>query len=72
MAARQPVEVTGTVVEQLPHALYRVRLDGRQQVLAHLSGGLRRNFIRLLAGDRVVLELSPRDLSRGRITRKVT
>jgi translation initiation factor IF-1 len=60
----------GVVVELLPNALYRVELDDRHQVLAHVAGSMRKNFIRLLAGDRVRVELSPVDLTRGRITRR--
>ena len=59
-------EVPGTVAEQLPKALYRVTLDSGHEVTAHLSGDPRRNFIRILAGDRVLVALSPRDLRRGR------
>jgi translation initiation factor IF-1 len=64
-------EVAGTVVELLPSALYRVRLDGGQQVTAHIADVVERNFIRLLVGDRVRLELSPLDRGRGRIVEKV-
>lgn len=67
-----PVEVVGEVVEQLPRALYRVRLDARREVLAHVGGGERRNFVRVLVGDRVLVELAPHDLGRGRIVRRVT
>ena len=63
--------VTGVVVEQLPKALYRVRLDAGQQVMAHIADRIDRNFIRVLVGDRVRLELSPRDLNRGRIVEKL-
>jgi translation initiation factor IF-1 len=65
-------EVTATVLEELPNAIYRVELESRRQVLAHLVGTVRRNFVRLLPGDRVGVELSPRDLTRGRITRRIT
>ena len=64
-------EVTGTVAEQLPKALYRVTLDSGHEVTAHLSGDPRRNFIRILAGDRVLVALSPRDLRRGRIVERL-
>lgn len=57
----------GTVVEQLPHGLYRVRLERDRHVTAHAPGGPGRNFVRVLVGDRVQVELSPRDLTRGRI-----
>jgi len=63
--------VTGVVVEQLPKALYRVRLDAGQQVMAHIADRIDRNFIRVLVGDRVEVELSPVDFSRGRIVSKV-
>ena len=64
--------VTGVVLEQLPSALYRVKLDEGGEVTAHIGGGIERNFIRVLVGDRVRLELSPRDLTRGRIVRRVS
>jgi len=64
--------VTGVVVEQLPKALYRVRLDAGQQVMAHIADRIDRNFIRVLVGDRVEVELSPVDFNRGRIVRKVS
>jgi len=63
--------VTGTIVGQLPSALYRVKLDQGSQVTAHIAGRLDRNFIRLLVGDRVRVELSPLDLGRGRIVEKI-
>jgi translation initiation factor IF-1 len=61
----------GTVVEQLPHGLYRVAIEHERQITAHAPGGPGRNFIRVLVGDRVRLELSPRDLTRGRIVEKL-
>lgn len=61
------VEVEGRVVEPLPNAMFRVELDNGHRVLAHVSGKIRLNFIRILPGDRVLLELSPYDLTRGRI-----
>jgi translation initiation factor IF-1 len=61
------VTVEGTVLEALPHGLYRVGIEQQRQVVAHAPGGAGRNFIRVLIGDRVRLELSPRDLTRGRI-----
>jgi translation initiation factor IF-1 len=64
-------EVTGVVVEQLPSALYRVRLDEGAQVTAHIADRIDRNFIRVLVGDRVRVELAPRDLGRGRIVGKL-
>ncbi|MFQ5723036.1 MAG: translation initiation factor IF-1 [Terriglobia bacterium] len=68
MAKEDAIEVTGTVLETLPNAMFRVELPNKHQVLAHISGRMRKHFIRILPGDRVQLELSPYDLSRGRIT----
>jgi len=62
------IEVEGTVVEPLPNAMFRVELDNGHRVLAHVSGKMRMNFIRILPGDRVKVELSAYDLTRGRIT----
>jgi len=62
------VEVQGTVVEPLPNGMFRVELDNGHKVMAHVSGKIRMHFIRILPGDRVTLELSPYDLTRGRIT----
>ena len=62
--------VTGTVLEVLPRALYRVAVEGGREVVAHAASGTGRNFVRLLVGDAVTVELSPRDLSRGRIVKK--
>ena len=62
------IEVTGTVLEKFPGGVFSVQLEQKQVVLAHLSGRLRKNRIRILAGDKVTLELSPYDLTRGRIT----
>ena len=64
-------KVTAIVVEERPSAIYQVVLDGQQKVLAHLVGVVKRNFVRLVPGDRVEVELSPHDLTRGRITRKL-
>ena len=61
------IEVVATVLERLPNAMFRVELDNKHQVLAHISGKMRKNFIRILAGDKVAVELSPYDLTRGRI-----
>jgi translation initiation factor IF-1 len=63
--------VEGTVVSQLPSGLYQVEIDGPARVMAHVGGAPDRNFIRLLVGDRVLLELMPRDRTRGRVTRKL-
>lgn len=67
MAKEEAIEVEGTVVEPLPNAMFRVELDNGHKVLAHVSGKMRKFFIRILPGDRVTVELSPYDLSRGRI-----
>jgi translation initiation factor IF-1 len=68
MAKEDVIEVQGTVSETLPNAMFRVQLDNGHKVLAHISGKMRMNFIRILPGDRVTVELSPYDLTRGRIT----
>jgi len=68
MAKEQAIEVEGTVVEPLPNAMFRVELENGHMILAHVSGRLKMNFIRILLGDRVRIELSPYDLTRGRIT----
>jgi translation initiation factor IF-1 len=68
MAKEDLIEVEGTVEEALPNAMFRVALDNNHKVLAHVSGKIRMNFIRILPGDKVKVELSPYDLSRGRIT----
>ena len=68
MAKEDVIEVEGTVIEALPNTQFRVELDNRHNVLAHISGKMRMNYIRILPGDRVKVELSPYDLSRGRIT----
>ena len=62
------IEIEGTIVEPLPNAMFRVALDNGIEVLAHISGKMRMNYIRISKGDRVVVELSPYDLTRGRIT----
>jgi len=61
------IEVMATVIEPLPNAMFRVELENKHRVLAHISGKMRKNFIRILAGDKVAVELSPYDLTRGRI-----
>jgi translation initiation factor IF-1 len=68
MAQPKGVEVEGTIVEALPNAMFRVELEGGHRALAHVSGKMRKFFIRILPGDRVKLELSAYDLTRGRIT----
>jgi translation initiation factor IF-1 len=62
------LELDGIVTDALPNAVFRVKLDTGQEILAHISGRIRKNFIRILVGDKVRVELSPYDLSRGRIT----
>ena len=62
------IELEGTIIEPLPNAMFRVALDNGIEVLAHISGKMRMNYIRISKGDRVVVELSPYDLTRGRIT----
>jgi translation initiation factor IF-1 len=68
MAKEDAIEVEGTVVETLPNAMFRVELANGHRILAHISGKMRMHFIRILPGDKVTVELSPYDLSRGRIT----
>ena len=67
MAKEQGIQVEGTVVEPLPNASFRVELENGHKVLAHISGKMRMNFIKILPGDKVTVELSPYDLNRGRI-----
>jgi translation initiation factor IF-1 len=68
LAKEEAIEVTATVVELLPNAMFRVQLENnKHHVLAHISGKMRKHFIRILPGDKVLVELSPYDLSRGRI-----
>ena len=67
MSKADVIEIEGTVVEKLPNAMFQVDLEKGHQVLAHISGKLRMNFIKILPGDKVTLELSPYDLSKGRI-----
>ncbi len=68
MSKDDVIEVEGTVIEALPNAMFQVELENGHKVLAHISGKLRMNFIRILPGDKVTIELSPYDLTRGRIT----
>ena len=68
MPKKEAIEVEGTVAECLPNAMFRVELPNGHRVLAHISGKIRKHYIRILLGDRVLIELSPYDLSRGRIT----
>ena len=67
MSKADVIEVEGTVLEKLPNAMFKVELENKHVVLAHISGKLRMNFIRILPGDKVTIELSPYDLSKGRI-----
>jgi translation initiation factor IF-1 len=67
LSKEDAIEVMAVVVETLPNALFKVELENKHQVLAHVSGRMRKNFIRILPGDRVAIELSPYDLNRGRI-----
>ncbi|MCI8749964.1 MAG: translation initiation factor IF-1 [Lachnospiraceae bacterium] len=68
MSKEDVIEIEGVVVEKLPNAMFRVELENGHQVLAHISGKLRKNFIRILPGDKVTMEMSPYDLTKGRIT----
>ncbi len=68
MAKEDVIEVEGKVLEPLPNAMFKVELENGHKVLAHISGKMRMNFIRILPGDRVMVQLSPYDLNRGRIT----
>ena len=68
MAKEEAIEVQGTVIEPLPNAMFKVELENGHKVLAYISGKMRKHFIRILPGDKVMLELSPYDLSKGRIT----
>ena len=67
MSKADVIEIEGTVIEKLPNAMFQVHLENGHQVLAHISGKLRMNYIRILPGDKVTIELSPYDLSKGRI-----
>ncbi len=67
MPKEDAIEVTGTVIETLPNAVFRVELESGHRVLAHISGKMRMHFIKILPGDKVTVELSPYDLTRGRI-----
>ena len=68
MSKEESIEVEGTVLEPLPNAMFRVELDSGHKILAHVSGKMRMHFIRILVGDKVKVQLSPYDLTRGRIT----
>ena len=66
--AKDVIEIEGTIIESMPNAMFRVELENGHEILAHISGKIRKNFIRILPGDRVKVEITPYDLSRGRIT----
>ena len=68
MSKQDAIEVEGTVLESLPNAMFRVKLENDHEILAHISGKIRMNFIKILPGDKVTVELAPYDLNRGRIT----
>jgi len=68
MAKEDQIEMEGTIVETLPNTMFRVELDNGHVVTAHISGKMRKNYIRILTGDRVTIELTPYDLTKGRIT----
>ncbi|MCY4614471.1 MAG: translation initiation factor IF-1 [Nitrospira sp.] len=68
MAKEDMIEVQGVIMETLPNAMFRVQLESGHKILAHISGKMRMHFIRILPGDKVTVELSPYDLTRGRIT----
>ncbi len=68
MAKEEPIRIEGTVVELLPNTMFRVELPNKHRILAHISGKMRLHFIRLMPGDKVTVEMSPYDLSKGRIT----
>jgi translation initiation factor IF-1 len=67
VSKEEGIQIEGSVVETLPNAMFKVELDNGHQVLAHISGKMRMNYIRILPGDRVLVELSPYDLTRGRV-----
>ena len=68
MAKQDVIELEGTVLDTLPNAMFKVELENGHEILAHVSGKIRMNYIRILPGDKVTVEMSPYDLSRGRIT----
>lgn len=70
MAKKDSIEVEGIVIETLPNAMFRVELENGHRVLGHISGKIRKRFVKILSGDKVVVELSPYDLNRGRIIYK--
>ena len=66
--AKAVIELEGTIIESMPNAMFKVKLENEHEILAHISGKIRKNFIRILPGDRVKVEMTPYDLSKGRIT----
>ena len=66
--AKDVIELEGTILEAMPNAMFRVKLENEHEILAHISGKIRKNFIRILPGDKVKVEMTPYDLTRGRIT----
>lgn len=66
--SKDVIEIEGTILESMPNAMFRVELENGHEILAHISGKIRKNFIRILPGDRVKVEMTPYDLSKGRIT----
>ncbi len=66
--SKDVIEIEGTIIESMPNAMFRVELENGHEILAHISGKIRKNFIRILPGDKVKVEMTPYDLSRGRIT----
>ena len=66
--AKDVIEIEGTILESMPNAMFRVKLENDHEILAHITGKIRKNFIRILPGDRVKVEMTPYDLSKGRIT----
>lgn len=68
MAKEEPIQMAGEVVEALPNAMFRVQLENGHEIVCHVSGKIRMNYIRILPGDKVAVEMSPYDLTRGRIT----
>lgn len=66
--AKDVIEIEGTILEAMPNAMFRVKLENDHEILAHISGKIRKNFIRILPGDKVKVEMTPYDLTRGRIT----
>jgi translation initiation factor IF-1 len=68
LAKEEPIQMTGEVIEALPNAMFRVRLENEHEIVCHVSGKIRMNYIRILPGDKVAVEMSPYDLTKGRIT----